>query len=92
MDASGSFDIDRAEAARQAEDAMLTRFAAALVIGCALTGPVHAEDVRVGDWGAVKYGFGTLATACQASSALDRFHELRASDEMACRFHDGGKR
>jgi hypothetical protein len=62
----------------------LTLAAAALplcVILCSCA--AEADTLPVGQWGAVKYGFGTIATACQASSDLDRFHELRASDEMA---------
>ena len=74
----------------------LTTFAlaAALSIGNVLA----AETPRVGEWGAVKYGFGALSVACPTTADISRYYQLRNSDAIAaetfsaqhCTTLDGG--
>ncbi len=74
----------------------LTTFAlaAALSIGNVLA----AETPRVGEWGAVKYGFGALSVACPTTADISRYHQLRNSAAIAaetfsaqhCTTLDGG--
>jgi hypothetical protein len=70
----------------------------ALPLAIGAVSPVAATQLSIGEWGAIKYGIGALATACVSEADLGRYRELRGSDIFAadafaqhhCATIDGG--